>query len=156
MSYLNKDIVAIYISKSVLKKKTFVKQIAIVFIKSGKFKYLIKYIKNGFSDARNSVDIKDALLVIYEKIKNREIILFNANGEDYAFLKEKFKSELNINFSNVVYDVADLAQKLEIKKFNLVNLAYINKCYVSNSTGLPKAVNLAQNLYMVGIKLFLL
>lgn len=156
MSYLNKEIVAIYISKSILKKKIYIKQIAIVFIKNGKFKYLIKYIKNGFHDAKNSVDIKDALLIIYEKIKNKEIILFNVNGDDYLFLKEQFKIKLNINFSNIVYDVSMLAQKLGIKKFNLINLAHINKCYISNSTSLPKSVNLAQNLYMVGIKLFLL
>lgn len=156
MSYLNQEVVAIYICKSILKKQVFIKQIAIVFIKNGKFKYLIKYIKNGFNDAKNSVDIKDALLTIYEKIKNKEIILFNVNGDDHSFLKDKLKTELNINFLNVVYDVSMLAQKLGIQKFNLINLAHINKCYVSNSSGLPKSVNLAQNLYMVGIKLFLL
>ncbi|MEF9984793.1 MAG: hypothetical protein RSA40_00220 [Malacoplasma sp.] len=156
MNNFNKDIVAIYISKCVIGKKTFVKQIAIVFSRNNKFKYLVKYIKNDITNVKNAVDLKDALKTIYEKIKNKQIILFNENGSDCLFLKEKFKSELNINFTNVIYDVSSLAKKLGVKKFNLLNLAHINKCYVCNSLGLPKSVNLAQNLYIVGVKLFLL
>lgn len=156
MNNFNKDIVAIYITKSAIGKNIFVRQIAIVFTRNNKFKYLVKYIKNDISNVKNAVDLKDALKTIYEKIKNKQIILFNENESDRLFLKEKFKSELNINFTNVIYDVSSLAKKLGIKKFNLLNLAHMHKCYVSNSLGLPKSVNLAQNLYIIGVKLFLL
>lgn len=154
MQQLSQNLVSLFIDKSIIGKNYFIKQIAVVFPKNEKFKYLCKYIKNDYKQSFFAVSLNEALVAIYDVIKEKDVILYNDDGFDYSFLKLQYKKLLNIEFNNVVYDVSLAAKKNNIKKYNLINLSNIYNCNVKNKKNLPYSVVMAQNLYMVGYNIF--
>lgn len=150
-----KDLVSLYILKSIVGNHIVVQQISAVFWYKDKFKFLTRYIKNDIKTSWNAVSLDEALKIFMPILENKKIILKNDNGYDYALLKKYYRDFFNKEFNNYIYDVSKGATELNFKK---IGLDYLSKKYntkITNShLNFPISVTRAQNLFLIAVKMF--
>lgn len=149
-----KDLVSLYMVKSIMGNNIVVQQISAVFWYKNKFKFLTRFVKNDIKESWNAVSLKDALQTFYPILENKKIILKNDNGYDYALLKKYYKEFLNKNFDNQIYDVSKRAIELNLEKTKLEYLSNYYKTRIANNDGFPISVTRSQNLFLIAVKMF--
>lgn len=149
-----KDLVSLYMVKSIMGNNIVVQQISAVFWYKNKFKFLTRFVKNDIKESWNAVSLKDALQTFYPILENKKIILKNDNGYDYALLKKYYKEFLDKNFDNQIYDVSQGAVELNLEKTNLEYLSNYYKTKIINDGNFPVSVTRSQNLFLIAVKMF--
>ena len=149
-----KDLVALYIVKSIVGNNIIIQQISAVFWYKDKFKFLTRYIKNEIKKSWNAITLEEALKIFAPIIENKKIILKNDNGYDLGLLKKYYKDFFNKTFDNFVYDVSKTATELNFKKTSLEFLAKKYNTKISSNSNFPISVTRAQNLFLIAIKMF--
>lgn len=149
-----KDLVSLYMVKSIMGNNIVVQQISAVFWYKNKFKFLTRFVKNDIKESWNAVSLKDALQTFYPILENKKIILKNDNGYDYALLKKYYKEFLDKNFDNQIYDVSQGAIELNLEKTNLEYLSNYYKTKIINDGNFPVSVARSQNLFLIAVKMF--
>lgn len=149
-----KDLVSLYMVKSIMGNNIVVQQISAVFWYKNKFKFLTRFVKNDIKESWNAVSLKDALQTFYPILENKKIILKNDNGYDHALLKKYYKEFLDKNFDNQIYDVSQGAIELNLEKTNLEYLSNYYKTKIINDGNFSVSVTRSQNLFLIAVKMF--
>lgn len=149
-----KDLVSLYMVKSIMGNNIVVQQISAVFWYKNKFKFLTRFVKNDIKESWNAISLKDALQTFYPILENKKIILKNDNGYDYALLKKYYKEFLDKDFNNEIYDVSKGAIELNLEKTNLEYLSNYYKTKIANDGSFPISVTRSQNLFLIAVKMF--
>lgn len=149
-----KDVVSLYIVKSIVGNNIVIQQMSAVFWYKNKFKFLTRYIKNDIKESWNSVSLYDAFKSFLPILENKKIILKNDNGYDVAILKKYYQEFFNKDFDNYIYDVSQGAIDLKYPKTNLEYLVNKYNAKIANTENFPVSVTRAQNLFLVAVKMF--
>ena len=128
-------------------------QIAVIFEHEDEMKCLHYFIDNNVKKSVNSVNLKDALIDIYEVIKDKTLVLQNYNKIDYLYLKKCYET-LNLPFNNNIIDITKKALEKGITKPNIDNLCRIYSITTHNDKKIPSALFEARKLYLLAIKMF--
>ncbi len=145
---------SVYVKKvSIGKGVTQATQIAVIFEYHDEMKCLHYFIDNGVKQSVNAVNLKDALMDVYEVIKDKTIVLQNYNRIDYLYLKKCYET-LELPFNNKIIDITKKALDKGITKPNIDNLCRIYHISTHNDKKIPSALFEARKLYLLAIKMF--
>lgn len=148
-----KDLVSLYMVKSIMGNNIVIQQISAVFWYKNKFKFLTRYVKNDIKESWSAVPLREALKAFHPILENKKIILKNDNGLDVTILKKYYLEFFGEEFNNYIYDVSRGAKELHFKKTSLEHLINEYKTKISNEN-FPVSVTRAQNLFLVAVKMF--
>lgn len=149
-----KDVASVYIEKALLGKKEEILQMSAVFNDGKKFKFITRYITNSIRQSWDAVSEKEAFEAFKPILENRKIILHNDCGTDLKILNRRWLDFFNQTFNNYIYDVSYKAKANGLKKTSIRNLCAYYGVNIKNTKNFPSTVTRAQNLFMIGVKMF--
>lgn len=149
-----KDVASVYIEKALLGKKEEILQMSAVFNDGKKFKFITRYVMNSIRQSWDAVSEKETFEAFKPILENRKVILHNDCGTDLKILNRRWLDFFNQVFNNDIYDVSYKAKADGLKKTGLKNLCIHYGVSIKNTKNFPSTVTKAQNLFMIGVKMF--